>query len=189
MLGVWLGRAAGKWTGLLAAAFITLLPTELAGSEYRFGRYAMLDPIAELFATAAVAAGWYWFRLGGRRGWYWAGAAGVLAGLAASAKENGFLGLVGAVLLGLALAVHDRRLLVTRLLQAAAAGSAAMLTFGALYLPLGNPRPLIEFLVKHQLRNSDTGHAIGFAGRVTTKPPWWANLWFAGTALDRSRSP
>jgi 4-amino-4-deoxy-L-arabinose transferase-like glycosyltransferase len=183
VLGLWLGRVAGRWTGLLAAALVTLLPTEVAGSEYRFGRYAMLDPVAELFATAAVAAAWYWFRLDGRRSWCWAGAAGVLAGLAASAKEYGFLGLVGPVLLGIALAVRDGRLLVSRLLQAGAAGSAALLTFVVLYLPLGNPLPRIKFLVQHQLLHSEVGHVIGFAGRVTTKPPWWTNLWFAGHSL------
>ncbi|MBA8949384.1 ArnT family glycosyltransferase [Actinomadura namibiensis] len=183
VLGCWIGRVAGRWTGLLAGALITLVPTHIPGVEYRFGRYAMLDPVAELFAVGAVAAGWFWFQRRGRAGWRWAASAGVLAGLAAGAKANGFLGLVGPVLLGLVLVLRERRELIDRLAQTVAAGALSALTFVALYLPLGNPLPRIRFLLEYQLKHVEDGHLIGFAGRVTAHPPWWANLWFAGHGL------
>ncbi|MGI5171177.1 phospholipid carrier-dependent glycosyltransferase [Spirillospora sp. CA-253888] len=183
VLGCWIGRAAGRWPGLLAGALITLVPAHIPGVEYRFGRYAMLDPVAELFAIGAVAAGWFWFQHRGRSGWYWATAAGVLAGLAAGTKANGFLGLVGPVLLGLVLVLRERREPITRLAQTAAAGALSALTFVALYLPLGEPLSRIWFLVAYQLKHAEDGHLIGFAGRVTAHPPWWTNLWFAGQGL------
>ncbi|MFC4908315.1 ArnT family glycosyltransferase [Actinomadura gamaensis] len=183
VLGCWIGRVAGKWTGLLAGALITLVPTHVPGVDYRFGRYAMLDPVAELFATGAVAAGWFWFQRRGRRGWQWAVATGVLTGLAAGAKENGFLGVIGPVLLGLVLVLRDRRELATRLAQTGAASVLAASTFVALYLPLGDPLPRIRFMLEFQWKHAEGGHLVGFAGRVTAHPPWWTNLWFAGHGL------
>jgi hypothetical protein len=54
------------------------------------------------------------------------------------------------------------------------------LVFAALYLPLGNPITCIRYLVDFQSAQSSAGHLIGFAGQVSSLPPWWANLWFAG---------
>ncbi|WP_158628171.1 ArnT family glycosyltransferase [Actinomadura harenae] len=183
VLGCWIGGVAGRWTGLLAGALVTLVPTHIPGVAYRFGRYAMLDPVAELLATGAMAAGWFWFQHRGRPGWRWAAGTGVLTGLAAGAKANGFLGLVGPVLLGLVLVLRERRELMTRLAQTAVACAVSALTFVALYLPLGDPVPRIRFMLEFQTKHAEDGHLIGFAGRVTAHPPWWTNLWFAGHGL------
>ena len=73
-------------------------------------------------------------------------------------------------------------LLRARLAQVAAAVVVAIVGFAVLYLPISNPISAVRYLVDFQSAHSSAGHAVGFAGRVTTRPPWWANLWFAGHA-------
>ena len=58
----------------------------------------------------------------------------------------------------------------------------AVAGFAALYLPISNPVRAIRYLFDFQSTHSSNGHLVGFAGRVTDRPPWWANLWFAGHA-------
>jgi 4-amino-4-deoxy-L-arabinose transferase-like glycosyltransferase len=218
IVAVWLGREAGRWTGLVAGGLLTLLPESASGSLGRFDRFAMLDPVASLFMVLSVVLAWEWARRAGRaarervggggetegggqdgsrrrgsaplasrasRGaWTFAALTGAAVGLAAGSKENGFLGAVGPVVLTVLLAAitrpRDRRAILTALGQAAAAVLVAVLVFVALYLPLGNPVTCIKYLVNFQSTQSSAGHLIGFAGRVSSMPPWWANLWFAG---------
>ena len=150
----------------------------VAGLPFRFGRYGYLDPVAELFAVSAVALSWVWFRRHGRVGWWWAIATGASVGLAAASKENGFLGAVGPVVAGLALAVRDRRAVVQRLLQSVAAVLTACLVFAVTYLGLGHPIEAFRFMRDFQHLHTSLGHTVEFAGRVTQHPPWWAFLWF-----------
>jgi len=178
VLGLWLGKTAGRWVGLGAAALVALLPMSVPGLPFRFGRYGYLDPVAELFAVSAVALAWVWFRRHGRAGWWWALATGASVGLAAASKENGFLGAVGPVLAGLALAVRDRRDVVRRLLQSVAAVLTACLVFAVTYLGLGHPVEAFQFMRRFQHLHASLGHSVEFAGRVTQHPPWWAFLWF-----------
>jgi 4-amino-4-deoxy-L-arabinose transferase-like glycosyltransferase len=182
VVAVWIGRNAGRWTGLLAGGLLTLLPEAASGSLGRFDRFAMLDPAASLFMVLSVVAAWEWARRTGRAAWICAALTGVAVGFAASAKENGFLGAVGPVLLAITLALATRRRteILVRLGQAVLAIAVSGLTFAALYLPLGNPVRAIKYLIDFQSAQSSSGHLIGFAGRVTSLPPWWANLWFAG---------
>jgi hypothetical protein len=226
VVAVWLGREAGRWTGLIAGGLLTLLPEAASGSLGRFDRFAMLDPVASLFMVLSVVLAWEWAKRAGRargrvgdegdgqsqgngedgnrrrrgrgsasrssrasRGaslgaWTFAALTGVAIGCAASSKENGFLGAVGPVLLTVLFAAitrpRDRRAMLTGLGQAAAAVLVALVAFVALYLPLGNPVTCIKYLVNFQSTQSSAGHLIGFAGQVTSMPPWWANLWFAG---------
>ena len=224
IVAVWLGREAGRWTGLIAGGLLTLLPEAASGSLGRFDRFAMLDPVASLFMVLSVVLAWEWAKRAGqargrageegdgrgdgedgnrrRRGrgsasrssrasrgasrgaWTFAALTGVAVGCAASSKENGFLGAVGPVLLTVLFAAiarpRDRRAILTGLGQGAAAVLVALLVFVALYLPLGNPVTCIKYLVNFQSTQSSAGHLIGFAGQVTSMPPWWANLWFAG---------
>jgi hypothetical protein len=228
IVAVWLGREAGRWTGLIAGGLLTLLPEAASGSLGRFDRFAMLDPVASLFMVLSVVMAWEWAKRAGqargrvgdegegqgqsqgdgedgnrrRRGrgsasrssrasrgasrgaWTFAVLTGVAVGLAAGSTENGFLGAVGPVLLTVLFAAisrpRDRRAILTGLGQAAAAVLVALLVFVALYLPLGNPVTSIRYLVNFQSTQSSAGHLIGFAGQVTSMPPWWANLWFAG---------
>ena len=81
-------------------------------------------------------------------------------------------------------AVRDRRgsLVRARLCQVAAGITVAVVGFAALYLPISDPVSAIRYLVSFQTTHSSDGHLVGFAGRVTSRPPWWANLWFAGHA-------
>jgi hypothetical protein len=246
--GIWLARAAGRWPGLLAAGLLAVLPQPAGGSDGRFGRFAMLDPLATLFMVLSVVLAWEWFRQGsrqpsrsrqsprrwsrqsfrqwsrqwfrqsprqwfrqsprqwfrqsprqwfrhgsrqsprqsfrhsGRRGWVLAVATGGAVALAAGAKENGWLGVVGPVVLILVSAAHSRRgsVIRARLGQTAAAVVVAVAGFAALYLPISDPISAIRYLVGFQTTHSSDGHLVGFAGRVTSRPPWWANLWFAG---------
>ena len=213
VVAVWLGREAGRWTGLIAGGLLTLLPEAAGGSLGRFDRFAMLDPVSSLFMVLSVVLAWEWARHAGRararaadgeagqqqgRGrrsaprssgpsraaWTFAALTGVAVGLAAGSKENGFLGAVGPVLLTVLLAAitrpRDRRAILTSLGQAVAAVLVALIVFVLLYLPLGNPVTCIKYLISFQSTQSSAGHLVGLAGQVTSYPPWWANLWWAG---------
>jgi 4-amino-4-deoxy-L-arabinose transferase-like glycosyltransferase len=183
VLGLWLWRAAGRWAALLAGAAVVLVPVVVVPQVTNFGRDAMLDPVAELFMVAGVALSWFWFRCRGYRAWLLALLAGMATGLAAASKENGFLGVAGAVLLGLALSARTPRLLGVRLAQTAAAIVVAAGAFLATYVPVGHPLEHIRYLVDFQWGSHRQGHLVGFAGEVSARPPWWANLWFAGHGL------
>ena len=182
LVAVWVGRIAGKWTGLLAGALLTVIPEASSGSLGRFDRFAMLDPVASAFMVLSVVVTWVWSRKTGRAAWAWAAATGISIGLAAGSKENGFLGAVGPVLfvVGLAIAGRDRREMLVRGGQAVLATVLSLATFAGLYLPFPHPIARIRYLLAFQTGQSSTGHLIGFAGQVSTKPPWWANFWFAG---------
>ena len=217
IVAVWLGREAGRWTGLIAGGLLTLLPEAAGGSLGRFDRFALLDPVASLFMVLSVVLAWEWARRAVRarsgaadeagdrpeenrgrgRGsasraarqtssaaWTFAALTGVAVGLAASSKENGFLGAVGPVLVTVLLAAltrpRDRRAILTALGQAVAAVLVALVVFVLLYLPLGNPVTCIKYLINFQSTQSAAGHLVGLAGQVTSFPPWWANLWWAG---------
>lgn len=183
ILGLWLGRLTNRWIGLGAAALLALLPMRAAGQTFRFARYGYLDPVAELFAVGAVILAWEWFRRDGRAAWWFAGATGVCAGLAAASKENGFLGVIGCVVLGMAV-TRRRREAVGRLLQAAAAAGISLSVFVLSYLPLGrSPFAAIRYLLHVQRLHADVGHSVTFAGRTSDHPPAWAFLWFAAHGL------
>ncbi len=183
ILCLWLGRVVNRWAGLLAGGMLALIPMSVAPLTTRFGRAAMLDPAAGLFAMGSLALGWYWFRQSGRRAWALAIATGISTGLASASKENGFLAIVVPVLVGLAWACSSLTALLVRLLQALSAVLATVLTFLCCYLPFGDPIGRIGYLYRFQSRHSRNGHLVGFAGRLSTHPPWWTNLWFAGHGI------
>ena len=184
VVAVWVGREAGRWAGLIAGGLLTLLPEAAGGSLGRFDRFATPDPVASLFMVLSVVLAWEWARRGGRRPWTFAALTGVAVGLAAGSRANGFLGAVGPVVLTVLLALiirpSERRAMLARICQAVMAVAVAVLVFAALYLPLGSPINGIRYLVDFQSTQSSAGELIGFAGRVSATPPWWANLWFAG---------
>lgn len=183
ILCLWLGAAVNRWVGLLAGSSLALIPMSVDPQVTRFGRDAMLDPVAQFFMVGALALGWYWFRHSGRRAWALAIAAGLSTGLATASKENGFLGLMVPVLVGLVWSRYPLTALLSRLLQSLGAALTAMATFLCCYLPFGDPAGRIAYLYRFQFRHSRNGHLIGFAGQLSSHPPWWANLWFAGHGL------
>ena len=184
VLGLWLGHVVGRWAGLVSAALMLLLPEAVSPAVTRFARTGMLDPVAELFMTISIAAAWYWFATTPRYGWRWATVTGIAVGLAAGSKENGFLGVVGPVLVALAVvAIRNRSRFLERLAQAAVALVACLVTFLALYVPLGAPLSRVSYLLAFQRAHSAEGHLIGFAGRVSQFPPWWTNFWFAAYGM------
>jgi hypothetical protein len=184
ILVVWIGRVAGRWTGLLAGAFVVLLPEAVQGSGgLRFGRFGLLDPLAELFVVIYLLLMWEWFRSGRRRAWLFAAASGVAIGCATASKENGFLAAVVPILIWLLTAWRRPRILAGRLGQAALAVAAGGAIFVVTYLPFSTPFLRILYLIDFQRIHSNDGHLIGLAGRVTWHPPWWANLWFAGHGM------
>jgi 4-amino-4-deoxy-L-arabinose transferase-like glycosyltransferase len=181
---VWVGRVAGRWTGLLAGAFVVLLPEAVQGSAgLRLGRFGLLDPIAELFVVVYLLLMWEWFRSGRRRAWLFAAVTGLAIGAATASKENGFLAAVVPILIWLAVAWREPRLLGRRLAQTVVSVGAGLVVFVGTYLPFSTPWLRIRYLIDFQLIHSDDGHLIGLAGQVTWHPPWWANLWFAGHGM------
>lgn len=183
VVGLWLARARGRWTGLLAAALVVLVPTPIAPQHTDFGRAAMLDPVASAFMIASVVLAWFWFAARGRRGWVAAAATGIAVGLAAASKENGFLGAVGPVLLGLLLPDRAAVRRWVRVAQAAVALVGAVGAFVLSYTGLGNTWEHIRYLLNFQLAARAHGHTVVVDGRLTEHPPWWANLWFAWHSL------
>ena len=187
VLLIWIGRIAGRWTGLLACSLALLLPEAIQGTSLRFGRFAFLDPVAELFVVLYLLLLWEWFASTRRRAWLFAAASGAAIGCATAAKENGFLAAVVPVLLITFAAWRDPGLMVRRLGQVALAVLASLGIFLLTFVPLGSPFRRILHLVDSQAKNSSDGHLIGLAGHVLQHPPWWANLWFAahgmGTAV------
>jgi hypothetical protein len=184
VLLVWVTRIAGRWTGLLACALVVLLPEAVQGSAgLRFGRFGLLDPVAELFVVIYLLLMWEWFTSSRWRPWLFAAASGIALGCATASKENGFLAAVVPILVYLVLAWRDPRLLLQRLGQAGLAVVAGAAIFIVTYLPFSSPFTRIRYLVDFQLVHSNDGQLIGLAGRVTWHPPWWANLWFAGHGM------
>jgi 4-amino-4-deoxy-L-arabinose transferase-like glycosyltransferase len=182
VLGLWLARATNRWVGLLAGGLLSLIPMTVLPDLTRFGRSAMLDPVAELFMVGSIALGWHWFGQAGRRAWVLAVMTGASAGLASASKENGFLGLVVPVVLGLVWH-HRHDHLVHRLAQVLAGVLAAGTAFLCCYLPFDQPIGRIAYLLSYQWHHSRQGHLVGLAGQVTDHPPWWANFWFAGQGV------
>lgn len=183
VLGWWLARVAGRWTGLLGGGMLALLPMTVFPQVTGFGRTAMLDPVAEMFMVASVVAGWFWFHSSGRRSWLLAVSTGLAVGLSSASKENGFLGVVAPVALGLVWSRTSAPGLAARLAQVAVALVTSIVTFVCCYLPFGDPIGRIAYLFRFQTRHSASGHEIGLPGTVTDHPPWWANLYFAGLGL------
>ncbi|HEV2888417.1 MAG TPA: phospholipid carrier-dependent glycosyltransferase [Jatrophihabitans sp.] len=188
ILCLWLGTTINRWAGLLAASMLALIPMSVAPQATRFGRAGMLDPVAGLFMVGSLALGWYWFRHSGWRAWALAIAAGISTGLASASKENGFLGVVVPVGVGLVWSLRPLTTLLVRLLQSLSAVVAAMATFICCYLPFGDPAGRIGYLYRFQSRHSRNGHLVGFDGQLSTHPPWWTNLWFAGHGVGPTLS-
>lgn len=183
VLAIWIGKAAGRWTGLLAGALVALLPMPIMPQDTSFGRNAMLDPVAEAFMIMSVALAWFWFNAKGRSAWLFTLLTGVAIGLAAASKENGWLGAFGVVLLGIVWRRHSWSEAKRRLLQSGTACAVAAATFATSYLPVHGPFANVPFLIRFQLNQSRRGHLVGYAGRLSDHPAWWANLWFAWHSL------
>jgi hypothetical protein len=183
VLLVWIGRIAGRWTGLLACSLALLLPEAIQGTSLRFGRFAFLDPVAELFVVLYLLLLWEWFASTRRRAWLFAAASGVAIGCATAAKENGFLAAVVPVLLVTLAGRREPHLMVQRLREVALAVLVSLGIFLLTYFPLGSPFRRILHMVKSQAKNSSNGHPIGLAGHTFQHPPWWANLWFAAHGM------
>ncbi|HEY6277361.1 MAG TPA: phospholipid carrier-dependent glycosyltransferase [Streptosporangiaceae bacterium] len=184
VIAIWIGRAAGRWTGLLAGALTVLLPEATEDTLLRFGRYGFLDPVAGLFAAVYLLLIWEWFTsTTRRRGWLFAAASGVAIGCAAASKENGFLAAVVPVLVVLVAAGRKPQLLRQRLAQTALALFTCLVAFLLTYAPFSYPLQRIVYLIRFQIVHSGGGQLVGFDGQVSAHPPWWATLWFAAHGL------
>lgn len=186
LLAIWIGRVASRWVGLAAGLMVVVIPMQLPSLDLRFGRYGVIDPVAELFMTASVVIAWVWSRRTGRAAWGWAALLGVAVGLATASKMNGFLGAVGPVLLVVSFGVPGvpaARAAGIRAAQALVAAAVCGITLAAAYLPLAHPAAAFAYMVRFQAHQSVVGHLVLIAGHTTRHPPWWAFLWFAAHAL------
>lgn len=183
LLGWWVARRYGRWTGLALGAVLALAPMVVPPSVVSFHRLGMLDSVAGLLVVVALLLAWRWWERSGAEAWLWAVASGLGTGLATSAKESAFLVLVGPVLLVVGLAAVRRRQLVPRVLQALVMAAVSVVAFVATYLPLGHPLDRIRYLWDFQTLHSRLGHPIEVNGTTVIHPPWWANLWFTWVGL------
>ncbi|MGB9376377.1 MAG: hypothetical protein WCB04_02580, partial [Mycobacteriales bacterium] len=184
----WLGHAVNRWLGLLAGGMLALIPMSVYPQVTRFGRAAMLEPVAGMFLVLSIVIGWYWFRAKGARGWVLASVAGLAVGLGTASKVNVCLGLIGPVLLGLALSGREVRTLAIRAAQTLLAVVLAAATFVACYVPLGDIRERIQYMIDFQSKHAEDGHTVGLAGRMMSHPQWWANFDFAARGLGAALS-
>lgn len=170
LLWWWARQEAGRWAGLLCGGLWTLLPRMVDGEwGPRIDRYAMLEPFLALFATLALYAGWRWARTGRLR---WIICAGAAAALAATSKESGVV-VAPVIALGGLLMLRSLRAVI----QLAAGGATAVIIGLLTYTGAGSLEPLVA-MVRFQSRHNENGHLIAVAGRLVTKAPWWAELWF-----------
>jgi hypothetical protein len=175
ILYAWLRPEIG-WIGALCAAGAWLLLPHGVTSGVRIDRFGLLDPFMVVFAIAAFAAGWRWFR---RRSWGWLCLSAVCMGLSVTSKVPSAV-MIPAILL---LPLLERAARPARRVRAVVLGGIVYSAIVAavvvlVYLPAG-VRHSIVAMVRFQLAHRDAGHLVVVAGAATTHPPWWANLLFA----------
>ena len=174
----WLTRIVNRWVGLLAGLLIALLPQHGLVPD-SLGRHGLLEPVAALFMVASLVLTWWWFStVSLRRSWVLAVATGLAAGLATSAKEIAFLAVLGPVIVGLVLAAVSGRRLGILAVQTICGALIAAITFVALYVPIGPPATLIDYMIDTQNGQQRCGHAVQVAGEIYRFPPWWSTFWF-----------
>ncbi len=183
LLGWWVGSTVGKWAGLSAGGCLACMPSPIFVDTTRFARTASLDTVCQFFLVAALVFGWRWSRAQGGRAWALAVGTGICLGLATASKENGFLGLLGPLVLSLFWSRTSWARLGTWCAQFLTVIVSSAAVFLACYLPFGNTAGRIRYLMRFQSTHSTNGHLVGLAGQVYIHPPWWANFWFAGHSL------
>jgi 4-amino-4-deoxy-L-arabinose transferase-like glycosyltransferase len=161
-------RLAGASCGLVCAGFWWLFPQ---GDNVRIDRFGLLEGPTFFLAALASLAILKWVEA---PRWRLAVAAGVVAGLAVSAKYPAAL-LFGSALLVL---VSHGPTLAKRLGQLAAFGAAMAVGFLAPYVAALGARSFdaIRYAVTFQARHVDVGHRQVVDGFVYAHPPWWAHF-------------
>ena len=172
----WLRTEVGRTTGMLAAAMWLLLPRQISlfwGP--REDRYALLEPFMMMFGVAAMAAGWWWYRSGR---WSPMALSAVAIALAATSKVS--IAVVAPVLVLMPLlARRDRRTARQAVAFVVIAAGVAALTF----VPAGDPVAAVRRMLAFQARQDGAGHVVEVAGMVTSRPPWWTNLYWMAQGI------
>ncbi|MFB2599566.1 ArnT family glycosyltransferase [Herbiconiux sp. P17] len=179
ILFAWLRPEIG-WIGALCAAGAWLLLPHGVANEVRIDRFGLLDPFMVVFAIAAFAAGWWWFRRGS---WGWLCVSAVCMGLSVTSKLPSVVMIPAILLLPLlerptrpspTAARRVRTVILSALLYSAILTAVVVVV----YLPAGLERSLGS-MIRFQLAHGEAGHLVVVGGVATTHPPWWANLLFS----------
>lgn len=169
ILWVWLKREIGWYYALIPAGLWLLLPRGMSGAQpgTRIDRLTLLEPFMILFAVAAFAAAWAWYR---DRSWFVLALAGACMGLSATSKVT------TAVLLPafLILILGTRRLKTILFACVIFYGTAAAVAV-LVYLPLGI-RHALGYMISFQAQQNKVGHLTIVDGVAYAHPPWWTNL-------------
>jgi energy-converting hydrogenase Eha subunit A len=174
ILYFWMRREIG-WVGALTVAGLWLVMPRGVQSGVRIDRFALLEPFMVVFAIAAMASAWLWFR---KRSWLWLVVSAVAMGLSVTSKISSVV-IVPAILL-LPLLARDRPLrsrFRDTALGALVFGGVFAVVFVVLYLPVGIRSALI-YMTEFQATHDAQGHLVVVAGVAEQFPPWWANLLF-----------
>ncbi|SDZ50476.1 ArnT family glycosyltransferase [Herbiconiux ginsengi] len=176
LLYVWLRPEVG-WVGALCGAGAWLLLPHGVTSGVRIDRFGLLNPFMVVFAIAAFAAGWRWFR---RRSWGWLCVSAVCMGLSITSKVPSAV-MIPAIILSPLLERPTRPVagrLRTVLVSALVYSAIVAVVVVVVYLPAGLAHSLGE-MIRFQLAHDEAGHLVVVGGVATTHPPWWANLLFS----------
>lgn len=102
-LGLWGSRMLGGSWGLILLGGLACVPTPVTPQVTSLSRAGMLDSVAAGFVVMSIVCCAVWLTSSSTsRAWIASGGAGLFAGLAAASKTNGFLAVIGAVLVILA---------------------------------------------------------------------------------------
>jgi 4-amino-4-deoxy-L-arabinose transferase-like glycosyltransferase len=181
LLYFWARRTAGPWAGVAGLVLWGLLPQRAGfsgllqlGISTRVDRFALLEPVATMFAALALWAGWEWMT---HNSLWWASVAGAATGLAASAKAPGVL--VALAIVGFALwSGFQHHWRTAR--QLAAYFVSGLGAVCVVYAPFGLHAALhqLAYMFAFQVKHAEEGHAVYLAGRIYGHAPWWAGLYF-----------
>lgn len=168
-------RAAGWWTGVVAAGLFAVIPRSMvvggwSVADLRIDRYGLLEAVAGTLVLVGLWLGWRWV---GSGGWRWAAGAGAAIGLAGASKLNALVVLVPVLVIGVAFAWGRRRLAA----EAAVLAGAALVAFALPFAVFGRRAfDQIDQTLRFPADRAKGGHLLVLGSDVYVRSPWWAHL-------------
>lgn len=168
-------RAAGWWTGVVAAGLFAVLPRSMvvggwSVADLRIDRYGLLEAVAGTLVIVGLWSGWRWIGAGG---WRWALGTGAAIGLAGASKLNALVVLVPVVAVGLAYVWGRARLAAETAVLVGSAVVAFLLPFAVFGRRAFDQ---IDQTLRFPAERAKGGHLLVLGSDVYVRSPWWAHL-------------